>query len=119
MYYNKDLFDDAQIPYPDKDWTLDDYFDAIQKLTKDTDGDGVVDQWGTTSTHYQAIWGYMFQANGGNLIKDGQVVVNSPENLELLTKYNDAYQNGYVVSLKSWSRQIRAAMLISSRVSWA
>lgn len=98
MYYNKDLFDDAQIPYPDKDWTLDDYFDAVQKLTKDTDGDGVIDQWGTTSTHYQAIWGYMFQANGGNLIKDGEVVVNSPENLELLTKYNDAYQNGYVVS---------------------
>ncbi len=98
MYYNKDLFDDAGLAYPDENWTLDDYFDAVQKLTKDTDGDGEIDQWGTTSTHYQAIWGYMFQANGGNLIKDGQVVVNSPENLELLTKYNDAYQNGYVVS---------------------
>lgn len=97
MYYNKDLFDDAGLAYPDENWTLDDYFSAVEKLTKDTDGDGVVDQWGTTSTHYQAIWGYMFQANGGNLIKDGQVVVNSPENLELLTKYNDAYQNGYVV----------------------
>lgn len=98
MYYNKDLFDDAGLAYPDENWTLDDYFNAVEKLTKDTDGDGEIDQWGTTSTHYQAIWGYMFQANGGNLIKDGQVVVNSPENLELLTKYNDAYQNGYVVS---------------------
>lgn len=97
LYYNKDLFDDAGLAYPDENWTLDDYFAAVEKLTKDTDGDGVIDQWGTTSTHYQAIWGYMFQANGGNLIKDGEVVVNSPENLELLTKYNDAYQNGYIV----------------------
>lgn len=98
MYYNKDLFDDAGLAYPDENWTLDDYFTAVEKLTKDTDGDGVIDQWGTTSTHYQAIWGYMFQANGGSIIKDGQAVVNSPENLELLTKYNDAYQKGYVVS---------------------
>lgn len=97
LYYNKDLFDAAELAYPDEDWTLDDYFAAVEKLTKDTDGDGVIDQWGTTSTHYQAIWGYMFQANGGNLIKDGEVVVNSPQNLELLTKYNDAYQNGFIV----------------------
>lgn len=98
LYYNKDLFDDAGLAYPDENWTLDDYFTALEKLTKDTDGDGVIDQWGAPCTHYQAIWGYMFQANGGNLIKDGQVVVNSPENLELLTRYNDAYQKGYIVS---------------------
>lgn len=30
-------------------------FAALEKLTKDTDG--VIDQRGTTSTHYQAIWG--------------------------------------------------------------
>lgn len=104
LYYNKDLFDEAGLAYPDENWTLDDYFAACEKLTKDTDGDGEIDQWGATSTHYQAIWGYMFQANGGNLIKDGQVVVNSPENLELLTRYNDAYQKGWMVSYEELER---------------
>ena len=104
LYYNKDLFDDAGLEYPDENWILDDYLDALEKLTKDTDGDGEIDQWGAASTHYQAIWGYMFQANGGNLIKDGEVVVDSPENLEILTRYNDAYQNGYVVSYEELER---------------
>lgn len=97
-YYNKDLFDAAGVPYPTDDWTLDDYYSAVEKLTKDTDGDGKIDQWGTTSSHYQAIWGYMLQANGGNIIKDDKVVINSPENLETLTRYNKAYQDGQVVS---------------------
>lgn len=104
LYYNKDIFDDAQIAYPDENWTLDDYFNALEKMTKDTDGDGVVDQWGATSTHYQAIWGYMLQANGGNIIKDGQVVVNSPENLDTLTRYNEAYQNGWIVPYEELER---------------
>lgn len=97
MYYNKDLFDEAGVAYPTTDWTLDDYFSAIEKITADTDGDGENDRWGTTSTHYQAIWGYMLQANGGNIIKDGEVVINSPQNLEMITRYNDAYQNGWIV----------------------
>ena len=33
LYYNKDLFDLAKVDYPTGDWTHDDYFDAMRKLT--------------------------------------------------------------------------------------
>lgn len=46
LMYNKKLFDEAGVPHPVGDWTWDQFLDACQKLTKDTDGDGKVDQWG-------------------------------------------------------------------------
>jgi multiple sugar transport system substrate-binding protein len=46
LFYNKDLFDASGVPYPTKDWTYADLVTAAQKLTKDTNGDGQIDQWG-------------------------------------------------------------------------
>lgn len=46
LMYNKDLFDEAGVPYPTGEWTWDEFLDACQKLTKDTAGDGRIDQWG-------------------------------------------------------------------------
>ena len=48
VYYNKDLFDAAGLPYPADDWTYDDYQAAMSALTADTDGDGAADVWGST-----------------------------------------------------------------------
>lgn len=47
MYYNKKLFDAAGLPYPDDkmDWTT--FVDTAKKLTKDTNGDGTIEQFGT------------------------------------------------------------------------
>ncbi|MBP5093187.1 MAG: sugar ABC transporter substrate-binding protein [Abditibacteriota bacterium] len=46
MYYNKKMFDEAGIPYPDGSWTWDEYLAICEKLTRDTDGDGRIDRWG-------------------------------------------------------------------------
>lgn len=46
LYYNKDHFDAAGLSYPDDSWTWDDFTSAAKKLTKDTNGDGKIDQWG-------------------------------------------------------------------------
>lgn len=46
VYYNRDLFDAAGLPYPSDDWTWTEFLDAAQALTRDLDGDGVVDQYG-------------------------------------------------------------------------
>ena len=35
LWYNKDMFDEAGIAYPDDTWTWDDLYDAAVKLTKD------------------------------------------------------------------------------------
>jgi len=46
LYYNKDLFDQAGVKYPNANWTTDDYREALAKLSRDTNGDGKRDQWG-------------------------------------------------------------------------
>ena len=35
IWYNKDMFDEAGIPYPDGSWTWDEFYDIAVKLTKD------------------------------------------------------------------------------------
>lgn len=65
LFYNKDMFDAAGLPYPTDDWTLDDLRTAAQQLTKDVDGDGAIDQWGFSTDLWDmelfwsaALWGH-------------------------------------------------------------
>lgn len=49
MFYNKDMFDEAgSIPHPQKGWTWDDFLEISKKLTRDIDGDGKIDQFGSS-----------------------------------------------------------------------
>ena len=47
LYYNKDLFDEYGVAYPDGSWDHDDYLSAMKQLTDDRDGDGNTDLWGS------------------------------------------------------------------------
>ena len=47
LYYNKDLFDEYGVGYPDDSWDYDDYLSAMRRLTHDRDGDGSTDPWGS------------------------------------------------------------------------
>ena len=46
LFYNKDLFNQYNVDYPDETWDHDDYQAAMALLTRDRDGDGVIDLWG-------------------------------------------------------------------------
>jgi multiple sugar transport system substrate-binding protein len=45
LYYNKDLFDEYHVAYPDVSWTHDDYLRAMKALTRRTGGPS--DLWGS------------------------------------------------------------------------
>ncbi len=47
LYYNRDLFDEYDVPYPASAWTYEDYLDAMRAMTHDRDGDGDIDLWGS------------------------------------------------------------------------
>jgi multiple sugar transport system substrate-binding protein len=47
LFFNKDLFDQNKVDYPDKSWDHDDYLTAMKLLTHDRDGDGLTDVWGS------------------------------------------------------------------------
>lgn len=46
MTYNPEIFDDHNIPKPSRNWTIEEFLDAARKLTIDTNGDGILDQYG-------------------------------------------------------------------------
>ena len=71
-FYNATLFDEAGLAYPTTDWTSDDWtwddmLMAAAKLTKDTDGDGKIDQFGAQG---QTDPYYLTRLWGGNLIRE-------------------------------------------------
>ena len=74
LYYNKKMFDEAGIPYPDGTWDWDKLVEVAHKLTKDTNGDGKPDQWGvyTETTDMENAWSSLvWQAGGDILAPDG------------------------------------------------
>lgn len=83
IYYNKDMFKEAGLKFPDANWTWNDFRNAAKALTKDKDGDGRIDQYGwdglfDTSLNTCWIW-----QNGGEIIdSDGKAVLDSPQNIE-------------------------------------
>jgi len=66
VFYNKDLFDEAGVPYPKSAWTWNDYLRAAKMLTFDFDEDGRTDQFGTMIGDWrQFVW-----QNRGDLVDD-------------------------------------------------
>jgi multiple sugar transport system substrate-binding protein len=47
LFYNKDLFDQYHVDYPNETWTHDDYLAAMRRLTHDRNQDGKTDLWGS------------------------------------------------------------------------
>lgn len=68
VVYNKDLFDRAGLPYPSDDWTWDDFLRVAKALTRDTDGDGRVDQWGTAFDRRPFLWIPWIWSGGGDVL---------------------------------------------------
>lgn len=63
MFVNKTLLQKEGIELPDNDWTWDDLYEICKKVTKDTDGDRILDQFGT----YNYNWLEAVYTNGAKL----------------------------------------------------
>ncbi len=86
LFYNQDLFDAAGVDYPNINWSWYDQLKAALKLTKDTDGDGKIDQWGFHGPIQFWEFYKTIAQNGGSVFNmdKTQVTVNSPEAIEAL-----------------------------------
>jgi multiple sugar transport system substrate-binding protein len=73
LYYNRDLFDKANLPYPDDTWTWETLIDAAKKLTVDVDKDGLIDQYGFWAdlSDMESLWGPVIWQSGGEIIDEG------------------------------------------------
>ena len=88
LYYNKDLFDAAGLAYPTRDWTWADLKTAAIALTKDTDGDGKIDQWG----YSLPWWPIMLEMYNASIwSEDGTTcTLNSAEGIKAIQTMVDA-----------------------------
>ncbi len=69
MFANKTLLAKAGIQVTGREWTWDYFYEICQKVTRDTDGDGVTDQFGS----YGYTWRNALAANGATLFSaEGQ-----------------------------------------------
>ncbi len=91
IVYNKALFDRAGVPYPADDWTWDDFLRAAKALTRDTDGDGEIDQWGTYFDRRPFVAVPWIWSGGGDVLcPDGRRAsgcLDAPTTVEALRWY--------------------------------
>ncbi len=67
LWYNKTMFDEAGLAYPDDTWTWDTFRDACEKLTK---ADGSQYGFALKASNNQAGWYNMVYDMGGTIITD-------------------------------------------------
>ena len=69
MYVNKTLLEKEHIKIPSKNLTWDEFYDICEKVTKDTNKDGKLDQFGV----YDFSWQQAVYSNGGTIFdKEGK-----------------------------------------------
>ena len=96
VWWNKTLFEREGLPnlyelQNNRTWTWDKMLEIAIKATKDTDGDGVIDQWGLNGS--QPEWPIVF-SNGAEVVtvkEDGKAVfgLTDPRAIEALQFYQD------------------------------
>jgi multiple sugar transport system substrate-binding protein len=84
IYWNKDLFAAANIDHAPTNWS--EYEGFARQLTRDTNGDGEIDQWGTAGQISAWMFENLLLQNGGRILTDdgSAVAFDSPEGVEAL-----------------------------------
>lgn len=63
LFVNRTLLRQEGIDMPSKDWSWEEFFEICRKVTKDTDGDGRINQFGT----FNYTWLEAMYTSGGNV----------------------------------------------------
>lgn len=66
MFVNKSVLEREGLAMPGNQWTWDDFYHICREVTKDTDGNGVIDQFGTVGY----TWEDAFDSNGVTLFDE-------------------------------------------------
>ena len=104
MFVNKTLLQKEKIPLPGADWTWDDLLSICRKVTKDTDGDGVIDQFGC----FDSGWQEAVDPSGTFLFeKDGSAAYLTDPKVEAGVKFVrdlNSVNEGYVVTAREFDQ---------------
>ncbi|MFD2671388.1 ABC transporter substrate-binding protein [Marinicrinis sediminis] len=105
LFYNKELFDQAGVAYPDENMTWEDLKETAAKLTLDSSGNTAdasgfdaknVQQFGLTFFSITEGWFSVLKSYGGGVLDESGMksVVNSPENKQAMEWIVDGMNRG-------------------------
>jgi multiple sugar transport system substrate-binding protein len=92
LLYNKEIFDDAEVSYPNEEWTWDDLESASAQIYEKTGKYGYM-----AYSHDQiGYWNFVYQ-NGGQILSDDgtEAEYTEPETAEAITYYAGLQQNDW------------------------
>ncbi len=93
-FYNKNMFDAAGVPYPQKGWKWTDLVTLGKKFVKDLDNDGKPDRYAVhLATSYWPI--YLYSNTGhtvfDNYFKPTKYLMTQPDSVQALQEYHDMW----------------------------
>jgi len=105
LYYNRSMLkregaEDPQELFKQDKWTWDKYLEIAKKVTKDTDGDGTIDQWGITAYSPMQARPLIYSNNGKIVdVVDGKLTftMGEPNAMEALRFLYDLHNTHKVV----------------------
>ena len=102
MFVNRSILDKEQITLPRKEWTWDEFYEICESVTRDTDGNGSLDQFGVVNY----TWKEAFESNGIELFNQrGTECYFTGDKVEAALIFMEKLQgvnNGYVVTTKDF-----------------
>jgi multiple sugar transport system substrate-binding protein len=129
LFYNKDLFDEFEVDYPDGTWDHEDYFQAMKSLTHDRDGDGELDLWGSMLDISWERLQVHVNAWGGHFVdpeNPKRSWMARPESMAALRWIRDRIWEDHVMAseldvrgLRTWDAFIDGRIAMVEEGSWA
>ncbi len=114
LWYNKTIFDEMNVPYPDDTWTWDDFADAAAKLTND-------DHWGYAIAPGNNQEGYYntIYSMGGYVISDDKKTsgMDDPNSIKAMKLFTDMIAAGSCPDLATVSETAPNELLCAGKVA--
>ncbi|MCI8727141.1 MAG: sugar ABC transporter substrate-binding protein [Hungatella sp.] len=104
VYYNKDMFDEAKVPYPSDDWTLEEYIETARKMAEWGKSQGI---YGTYTHTYANEWATVAAQKGQWYTPDNQCNIKDPawrtalETRKMLDDEGTQMPYGQIVAVKA------------------
>ncbi len=116
LWYNKTMFDEAGLAYPDDTWTWDDFSAAAAKLTK---ADGSQYGFALRPTNNQAGYYNAIYSMGGYVISDDKTKsgFDLPETIKAMEIFTNLAQEGYMPPYEVISENTEEALFKAGKVA--
>ena len=114
LWYNKTIFDEMNVPYPDDTWTWDDFADAAAKLTNDDHWGYAIEPGNNQEGYYNTIY-----SMGGYVISDDKKTsgMDDPNSIKAMKLFTDMIAAGSCPDLATVSETAPNELLCAGKVA--